>query len=229
MILPWPRWYLNYFSKPGTSCLQVVFQVFPLHHTPSLESLQKSWVRKLFGLQPLGENIKSLKAPSKSLCAGEISEYFGLKIAFYFAWLGHYTTALSIPAIVGGAFWVGVAFSFKDTFCSLIVSSFSFTDALSSLKTSASSSFPFSMSRGQHSIWRYSYNQTLTYVVPAYVDMTSKKTIDLIFHLYWSRISLTKCPRSSSPIFVAQHLALITLHLHLPESGMETTVGRAFT
>ena len=93
--------------------MQVVFQVFPLHHTPSLENLQKSWVRKLFGLQPLGENIKSPKPPSKSLCAGEISEYFGLKIAFYFAWLGHYTTALSIPAIVGGAFWVGVAILFK--------------------------------------------------------------------------------------------------------------------
>ena len=44
--------------------------MFPLHHTPSLESLQKSWVRKLFGLQPLGENIKSLKAPSKSLAQG---------------------------------------------------------------------------------------------------------------------------------------------------------------
>ena len=112
--MPWPRWHLNYFSEPGTSCLQVLFQVFPLHHTPSLENLQKSWVRKLFGLQPLGN--KSLKPPSKSLCAGEISEYFGLKIAFYFAWLGHYTTALSIPAIVGGAFWVGVAISFKDTF-----------------------------------------------------------------------------------------------------------------
>ena len=172
IILPWPRWHLNYFSEPGTSCVQVVFQVFPLHHTPSLENLQKSWVRKLFGLQPLGN--KSLKSPSKSLRAGEISEYFGLKIAFYFAWLGHYTTALSIPAIVGGAFWVGVAILSKDTFCSLIVSSFSFTDALSSLKTSASSSFPFSMSRGQHSIWRFSYNQTLTYVVPAYVNKTSK-------------------------------------------------------
>ena len=33
-------------------------QVFPLHHTPSLESLQKSWVRKIFGLQPLGEKRK---------------------------------------------------------------------------------------------------------------------------------------------------------------------------
>ena len=36
----------------------------------------------------------------------EITEYFGVKIGMYFAWLGHYTTALSIPAIVGFFFWV---------------------------------------------------------------------------------------------------------------------------
>lgn len=36
----------------------------------------------------------------------EISEYFGVKIGMYFAWLGHYTTALSIPAFVGFLFWV---------------------------------------------------------------------------------------------------------------------------
>lgn len=36
----------------------------------------------------------------------EITEYFGVKIGMYFAWLGHYTTALSIPAFVGFIFWV---------------------------------------------------------------------------------------------------------------------------
>ena len=32
----------------------LVWQVFPLHDNVSLESLQAGWVRKLFGLQPLG-------------------------------------------------------------------------------------------------------------------------------------------------------------------------------
>ena len=37
---------------------------------------------------------------------GDICDYFGVKIALYFAWLGHYTTALFIPTIVGIIFWV---------------------------------------------------------------------------------------------------------------------------
>lgn len=38
----------------------------------------------------------------------DICEYFGVKIGMYFAWLGHYTAALSIPAIVGLMFWVKI-------------------------------------------------------------------------------------------------------------------------
>lgn len=66
----------------------IIHKVFPLHDHRMLEKLQKSWVRDVFSKQPLDE----------------ITEYFGVKIGMYFAWLGHYTTALSIPAIVGMLF-----------------------------------------------------------------------------------------------------------------------------
>ncbi|XP_022912435.2 anoctamin-10 isoform X1 [Onthophagus taurus] len=68
----------------------VISQIFPIHDATALERLQNSWVRDVFARQPLDE----------------ISEYFGVKIGMYFAWLGHYTTALSIPAVVGFLFWL---------------------------------------------------------------------------------------------------------------------------
>lgn len=40
----------------------------------------------------------------------EIAEYFGVKIAMYFAWLGHYTQSLTVPAVVGFVFWVNLIF-----------------------------------------------------------------------------------------------------------------------
>ena len=43
----------------------------------------------------------------------DISEYFGIKISFYFAWLGHYTAALTAPAVVGTLFWVRSFMSLK--------------------------------------------------------------------------------------------------------------------
>uniref|UniRef100_A0A6P7G5P8 Anoctamin n=1 Tax=Diabrotica virgifera virgifera TaxID=50390 RepID=A0A6P7G5P8_DIAVI len=68
----------------------MISQVFPLHDPPALEKLQNCWVRDVFNKQPLDE----------------ITDYFGVKIGMYFAWLGHYTTALSIPAIFGFIFWL---------------------------------------------------------------------------------------------------------------------------
>ncbi|XP_057653457.1 anoctamin-8 [Diorhabda carinulata] len=68
----------------------MISQVFPLHDPPALEKLQNVWVCDVFNKQPLDE----------------ITEYFGVKIGMYFAWLGHYTTALSIPAIFGFVFWL---------------------------------------------------------------------------------------------------------------------------
>lgn len=68
----------------------VISEVFPLHEPASIEKLQVGWVRDISSKQPLDD----------------IAEYFGVKIAMYFAWLGHYTTALGIPGIVGFIFWL---------------------------------------------------------------------------------------------------------------------------
>ncbi|XP_028899707.2 uncharacterized protein LOC105217978 isoform X2 [Zeugodacus cucurbitae] len=63
----------------------LIVQVFPLHETRSLTLLQSSWVKQIFAPQPLDD----------------IAEYFGVKVALYFAWLGHYTCALGVPAVFG--------------------------------------------------------------------------------------------------------------------------------
>ncbi|KAL0810979.1 hypothetical protein ABMA28_010272 [Loxostege sticticalis] len=82
--------------RPGQSivpaCVSrgVVASMFPLHERNALENLRKKWVKTLFSPQPLDE----------------INEYFGVKIAMYFAWLGHYTQSLTVPAVVGFIFWI---------------------------------------------------------------------------------------------------------------------------
>ncbi|XP_023320321.1 anoctamin-8 isoform X1 [Eurytemora carolleeae] len=68
----------------------LISEIYPLHELPVLQNLQRTWVQRIFGLQPLDD----------------ISEYFGIKISFYFAWLGHYTAALTAPAVVGTLFWI---------------------------------------------------------------------------------------------------------------------------
>ncbi|XP_017753331.1 PREDICTED: anoctamin-8 isoform X7 [Eufriesea mexicana] len=70
----------------------IISQVFPLHELPALEKLQQTWVRAFLSPQPLDD----------------ICKYFGVKITMYFAWLGHYTTALIVPAAVGAIYWVGI-------------------------------------------------------------------------------------------------------------------------
>ncbi|XP_031619035.1 anoctamin-8 isoform X2 [Contarinia nasturtii] len=70
----------------------LIYQIFPLHETSALNSLQLNWVRKLFSAQPLDD----------------IAEYFGVKVALYFAWLGHYTCALGVPAIFGTILWAAL-------------------------------------------------------------------------------------------------------------------------
>ena len=67
------------------STQNIIDNILPLHETEILADLQKRWVFTLFEEQPLEE----------------IKEYFGTEIAMYFAWLGHLTTALWTPAIIG--------------------------------------------------------------------------------------------------------------------------------
>lgn len=77
----------------------LIIQVFPLHETKTLNHLQSSWVRNIFAPQPLDD----------------IAEYFGVKVALYFAWLGHYTCALGVPAVFGSLLWLGLYGSQQTT------------------------------------------------------------------------------------------------------------------
>lgn len=69
---------------------KIISEVFPIHCTRSIEELRKDWVQAFFSPQPLDK----------------IKDYFGVKIALYFAYLGHYTLALCMPAFVGLGIWV---------------------------------------------------------------------------------------------------------------------------
>jgi len=40
------------------------------------------------------------------LISGKVCDYFGVKIGMYFAYLGHYTTALMWPASLGLLCWL---------------------------------------------------------------------------------------------------------------------------
>ncbi|KAM3185136.1 hypothetical protein ACTXT7_006979 [Hymenolepis weldensis] len=70
-----------------------IASIFPLHDREALMDLQQSWVRGFTHRQPLDA----------------VAEYFGVKIALYFAWLGHYTTSLLAPAIFGLFAWFFVS------------------------------------------------------------------------------------------------------------------------
>ncbi|XP_077295391.1 anoctamin 8 white walker [Arctopsyche grandis] len=82
--------------RPGQSVVPVclsaglIERVFPLHDTEKLQELREKWVRAVCSPQPLED----------------ICEYFGVKVAMYFAWLGHYTCALVFPAVLGLFFWI---------------------------------------------------------------------------------------------------------------------------
>ncbi|XP_043946595.1 anoctamin-8 isoform X2 [Protopterus annectens] len=75
---------------PELAARGIIKQIFPLHEQRILNRLMKSWVQAIFEAQPLGD----------------ICDYFGVKIAMYFAWLGYYTTSVIYPAAFGFVLWV---------------------------------------------------------------------------------------------------------------------------
>ncbi|XP_066126405.1 anoctamin-8 isoform X4 [Saccopteryx bilineata] len=99
-------WLQNLRAKPGEALHNVRFledqpiipelvargiiqQVFPVHEQRILNRLMKSWVQAVCENQPLDE----------------ICDYFGVKIAMYFAWLGFYTSAMVYPAVFGSVLY----------------------------------------------------------------------------------------------------------------------------
>lgn len=81
----------------------IIRNILPLHQYDKLKALKSKWVTTVFERQPLDQ----------------IEQYFGSRIAIYFAWLGHYTAALTIPALLGLIFWTMedkglVAFAFLN-------------------------------------------------------------------------------------------------------------------
>ena len=65
--------------------ISLIKQVLPLHNESELSELRTEWVSAFFSFQPLDK----------------ICQYFGIKIAIYFAFLGFYTFSLIFPAILG--------------------------------------------------------------------------------------------------------------------------------
>ncbi len=50
----------------------------------------------------------------------KICDYFGIKIAIYFAWLGFYTRALLIPALLGLAMYLSMGIDEVEYFLNII-------------------------------------------------------------------------------------------------------------
>ncbi|CAE7581827.1 Ano4, partial [Symbiodinium microadriaticum] len=73
---------------------------FPLHDHVELHTLEEKWLQfiQLPWNQP----------------TDEIKNYFGEKIGLYFLWLGHYTSWLSVAAVVGFFCWINIAADDND-------------------------------------------------------------------------------------------------------------------
>ncbi|KAK6747060.1 hypothetical protein RB195_000352 [Necator americanus] len=82
---------------PRLISANLIENMLPLHSSEFLKHLQHKWVLSI-DEQPLDE----------------IRDYFGTEIAMYFSWLGHLTTALWFPALLGLLmYFVGFAYKTK--------------------------------------------------------------------------------------------------------------------
>ncbi|XP_041419053.1 anoctamin-8 isoform X2 [Xenopus laevis] len=75
---------------PELTARGVIQQVFPIHEQRILNRLMRSWVQAICEKQPLDE----------------ICDYFGVKVAMYFSWMGFYTSSLVYPAVFGMMLWL---------------------------------------------------------------------------------------------------------------------------
>ncbi|KAE8632568.1 hypothetical protein XENTR_v10001584 [Xenopus tropicalis] len=75
---------------PELTARGVIQQVFPIHEQRILSRLMRSWVQAICEKQPLDE----------------ICDYFGVKVAMYFSWMGFYTSSLVYPAVFGMMLWM---------------------------------------------------------------------------------------------------------------------------
>ena len=67
----------------------MISQIVAIHDQDDLKDLRHKWV------------ASTRNQPLDTIC-----NYFGVKLALYFAWLGYYTKALIIPAIIGLLIWL---------------------------------------------------------------------------------------------------------------------------
>lgn len=66
-----------------------ILALYPLHDPNSIELFTKTWIHHAIWLLPWYQPLNHIR------------EYFGEKIALYFSFMGFYTQALLIPAIIG--------------------------------------------------------------------------------------------------------------------------------
>ncbi|EDS32557.1 conserved hypothetical protein [Culex quinquefasciatus] len=76
-------------------------------------SQERQWLvlQVLQGLRAGVSDLKALQGRAQveeGQSIDDIAAYFGVKVALYFAWLGHYTCALCVPAVLGTILYAGL-------------------------------------------------------------------------------------------------------------------------